>query len=274
VGRQFVAACAAGLALCANSAMAAPVLDQQVELAAGANFTNANFGALYRAQTFTVGISGKLSRFEVQWRVDNVTSMTREFEIWNTTSGGAPVTITVPSAPLASATLSYTGPGFETVWVGADLASGIPVTAGDVLAIVAVSGGVIDAYWVGPAGLGSDPYTRGQSFSTSIFAPLAWGTLGPTDLGFRTYVEPSGESLLADLLTSVTGKGSGKSLANKVKLAQTYFAADDIPATCAVLSDFLNEVKAQRAKKKLTAAQADDFTEQAMVLMTAIGCDG
>jgi hypothetical protein len=138
-----------------------------------------------------------------------------------------------------------------------------------------VSGDLIDAGWIGPSGLGSEPYAGGQSFSTLFFAPLQWGILAAsTDLGFRTYVEPSGESLLADLLTAVTGKGTGKSLANKVKLAQTYFAADDIPATCAVLSDFLNEVKAQRAKKKLTAAQADDFTEQAMVIMTAIGCDG
>jgi hypothetical protein len=61
--------------------MAAPVLDQQVDLPAGANFTYSNFGAFYRAQTFTVGISGNLSRFEVLWQVDNVTSMTRVFEI-------------------------------------------------------------------------------------------------------------------------------------------------------------------------------------------------
>lgn len=84
---------------------------------------------------------------------------------------------------------------------------------------------------------------------------------------------PDPETLLQQLLDAVTGKGSGKSLANKIKLAQTYYAANDVQATCAVLTDFLNEVRAQAAKKKLTRQQADQFSAQATAIMTAIGCN-
>jgi len=79
--------------------------------------------------------------------------------------------------------------------------------------------------------------------------------------------------LLQQLLFDVTGKGTGKSLANKIKLAQVYYEANDIQATCAVLTDFLNEVKAQANKKKLTQAQADQFSTDANAIKTAIGCN-
>ena len=52
-------------------------------------------------------------------------------------------------------------------------------------------------------------------------------------------------ALLAALLTEVTGVGPGKSLANKVTAAQAYYAASDTQATCAMLTGFVNEVKAQ-----------------------------
>jgi hypothetical protein len=78
---------------------------------------------------------------------------------------------------------------------------------------------------------------------------------------------------LVSLRQSVTVVGPGKSLADKVRLAQTYYAVPDIQATCAVMTDFVNEVKAQAAKKKLTAARATKFTSDANAIMTAIGCN-
>jgi hypothetical protein len=78
---------------------------------------------------------------------------------------------------------------------------------------------------------------------------------------------------LVSLRQLVTGVGPGKSLADKVGLAQTYYAVPDIQATCAVMTDFVNEVKAQAGKKKLTAAQATKFTSDANAIMAAIGCD-
>lgn len=78
-------------------------------------------------------------------------------------------------------------------------------------------------------------------------------------------------TLLQQLASDVTGVGPGNSLADKVELAEVYYAANDIQATCAVLADFLRQVEAQRGKK-LTAQQADDFTAQATAIMDAIGC--
>ena len=86
-------------------------------------------------------------------------------------------------------------------------------------------------------------------------------------------VLPDPAATLRQLLTDVTGVGSGKSLANKVTLAQTYYAVPDIQATCAVMTDFVNEVSAQAGKKKLTATQAATLTSDANDIKVAIGCD-
>ena len=80
-------------------------------------------------------------------------------------------------------------------------------------------------------------------------------------------------NMLATLLANVISAPPGKSLADKVKLAQTYYSVPDIQATCAVMTDFVNEVKAQAGKKKLTAAQATTFTSEAQAIMAAIGCN-
>ena len=85
-------------------------------------------------------------------------------------------------------------------------------------------------------------------------------------------VSPSVSSLLEQLLTDSTGVGPGKSLANKVTLAQTYYAVGDIPSTCAVLQSFLDQVRAQSGKK-LTTAQADALSEDAELIMSAIACE-
>lgn len=79
-------------------------------------------------------------------------------------------------------------------------------------------------------------------------------------------------ALLERLGTAVTGVGPGNSLADKIVLAKTYFAVPDVQATCAILTDFGNEVRAQR-DKKLTFEMADQLTADAQVIMTAIGCD-
>jgi hypothetical protein len=80
-------------------------------------------------------------------------------------------------------------------------------------------------------------------------------------------------ALLEELAADVTGVGPGESLANKVKLAQVYYAANDIQATCAVLTGFVAEVRAQRGKKKISATLADQLIADAQAIMTAIGCN-
>ena len=99
-------------------------------------------------------------------------------------------------------------------------------------------------------------------------------SVGPTPLGIAitpASSEPNPSDLLQKLRDDVSGVGPGTSLADKIELAQVYLAANDIPATCAVLTDFLNQVRAQSGKK-LTAQQAADFESQAIAIMDAIGC--
>jgi hypothetical protein len=76
---------------------------------------------------------------------------------------------------------------------------------------------------------------------------------------------------LAALLTAVTGVGPGTSLADKVKQIQGYVAANDKANACGTLNAFINEVKAQKGKK-LTNAQAADFTAQANAIRINLGC--
>jgi hypothetical protein len=78
-------------------------------------------------------------------------------------------------------------------------------------------------------------------------------------------------ALLAALLTEVTGVGPGKSLATKVELAQTYFVAADIQATCAMLTAFVNEVHSQAGKKIAKALDAHLIAE-AQTIEAAIAC--
>jgi Glycine rich protein len=105
---------------------------------------------------------------------------------------------------------------------------------------------------------------------------------GPAGVAFETGVR-SGNGLitisyatpvtdqLSTLLAAVTGVGSGKSLADKVTLIQGYVAANNQPAACTTLNDFINLVKAQIGKK-LTIAQAASFTAQATAIKTTLGC--
>jgi hypothetical protein len=76
---------------------------------------------------------------------------------------------------------------------------------------------------------------------------------------------------LATLLTEVTGVGPGRSLARKVALAQTYYAAKDVQATCAMLTAFENEVEAQ-AGKKIDRALDAKLIADANAIEVAIGC--
>ena len=84
---------------------------------------------------------------------------------------------------------------------------------------------------------------------------------------------PDPATLLQQLASNVAGIGPGKSLADKVALAQTYLAASDVQATCAVLTDFVAQVNALAGKKKLTSSQAEELTSDVTAIMTATGCN-
>jgi len=98
-------------------------------------------------------------------------------------------------------------------------------------------------------------YSDGVAFDRMQFVP----SLDPIEM-------------LAELSDEVAGVGPGKSLADKVALAQTYYAVPDVQATCAMLTDFNNEVRAQRGKL-IPIELADDLAADAQAIMGSIGCE-
>jgi len=107
---------------------------------------------------------------------------------------------------------------------------------------------------------------------------VAYGVTGKQATGgFGSFLVASSPvllpaALLEQLLNDVTGVGPGKSLADKVALAQTYYAVPDVQATCAMLTGFNREVRAQRGKL-IPADLADELTADALAIMEATGCD-
>ena len=100
--------------------------------------------------------------------------------------------------------------------------------------------------------------------------PIPVGNV-PAGIAITPAGRPDVAELLATLLNDVTGVGPGTSLADKVKQVQAYVAADDKPAACSTLNDFINLVTAQTGKK-VTAAQAASFIAQATAIKSTLGC--
>jgi probable HAF family extracellular repeat protein len=77
--------------------------------------------------------------------------------------------------------------------------------------------------------------------------------------------------MISALLQKVTGVGPGASLKNKMTHVQAYFAANDGPTSCAMLTDFINEVRAQSGKK-IESAMAGHLIADAQTIRQALGC--
>lgn len=58
----------------------------------------------------------------------------------------------------------------------------------------------------------------------------------------------------------------------KMTHAQAYYAVSDIQATCAMLTEFVNEVDAQ-AGKKISQTMAVKLIADEQAIAAAIGCD-
>ena len=87
---------------------------------------------------------------------------------------------------------------------------------------------------------------------------------------FTVHVNGAGEQL-ADLLAAVTNVAPGSALADKVKLAQSYLAAGNVPAACSALDSFIGLAKAQSGKK-LTRLQASTLIASAQRMQSVLGC--
>jgi len=136
------------------------------------------------------------------------------------------------------------------------------------------SGSIIDlnTLTVGPLAIHVDIYdARGINNSGWIIA-TGLDSLTGLESAYLLQPVPLPAAQLAALLTEVTGVGPGTSLADKVKFAQTYYAVPDIQATCAVLTGFVKEVKAQ-AGKKISRQLDAKLIADAQAVEAAIGCN-
>jgi hypothetical protein len=113
-------------------------------------------------------------------------------------------------------------------------------------------------------------------YELSTPEPAVGATVNPpqsqvSDLNISATLTPTVDDQLAALLAAVTGVGSGKSLAAKVRQIQTYAGAGDTANACSNLAAFINEVNAQ-AGKKISAAQAASLLAQAQIIEAGLGC--
>ena len=185
-------ACAAFLAS-GSSALAAPVLDQEYNpfLNINANIGQHSNGFFQdRAQTFTVGITGILSRIEMRVFRNNPASTGPLLIDVRTVSGGVPFEPDTGAGILESHIVA--GPSVSsdpTGFVGIDL-SGIAVAAGDVLAIAVRTSDPLDFSFIW-GGTNVDLYAGGAQYNRAVGA-ATWGQNDAIkDLNFRTFVEVS-----------------------------------------------------------------------------------
>jgi hypothetical protein len=75
---------------------------------------------------------------------------------------------------------------------------------------------------------------------------------------------------LSALLTQVTGVGPGRSLAAKVRTAQSALAAGDTALAASKLADLISETQAQRGKK-IPVATADAIIAAARQIIAVLG---
>jgi HYR domain len=87
---------------------------------------------------------------------------------------------------------------------------------------------------------------------------------------FTVHLKGSSEQLV-DLLAAVTGVGPGTSLADKVRSAQSYLAANQLAAACSTLTAFINQVNALSGKN-ISAADGEALVADALRIETVMRC--
>jgi len=166
--------------------VAAQVLDQEYGLIDKGGYASISFNT--RAQTFTVGLDGYLTGFEIP-----LTGVgTATFEVHRTVNGH-PV---FGSTPIATATIDVELTQSPT-WFFFDISAfGISVYTGEILALVSgvSTGNNSPVNWRGAGPSIPDPrtYDRGAHYSTTFQSPnsylLSSSISVIEDFSFRTYV--------------------------------------------------------------------------------------
>jgi hypothetical protein len=156
------------------------------------------------AQTFTVGVSGRLTRVDVQ--VGGFGSPTQPVRLdIRPTIGGEPDPTdasALTSADISVASILAANP--TNAFITVTLSPPIDVTAGTVLALVLSSNEQIGSYgWKAATSFSNPPpplYSRGSGFFRNTQNPI-WRTSGTTAHGFRTYVDTASGDVAPPYMT-------------------------------------------------------------------------
>jgi hypothetical protein len=117
---------------------------------------------------------------------------------------------------------------------------------------------------------GSNGLATAAALGTTTLSATSGDVTGVATLTV-TEAPPSVDDMVAALLAAVTAVGPGSSLVTKMTDVQTYLAVPDIVSACSALDSFKTLVAAQSGKK-ITVAQADQFTADANAIDAAIPC--
>lgn len=196
VARAALAAAALGLA--SVPAFAGTItLDQSHS--STTDFGNVNYDAndaeyCDLAQTFTVGLAGKLDHIELLLTRDASNASSLIVDV-RTTSAGSPTTANSGATVLASGTVATSAVSSHDTrspnpgWVSVDLSSfNLTVAAGQLLSITLRTGAADENwYWWGAT---SDTYSGGGAFYRLTSGSGAWSAHpNNTDFGFKSWVD-------------------------------------------------------------------------------------
>jgi uncharacterized membrane protein len=115
------------------------------------------------------------------------------------------------------------------------------------------------------------PSGSGFPIATTAVICTATDDAGNTATASFTVTVKGAPEQLADLLGAVTGLGPGTSLADKVKAAQSAYAAGHQARTCEILKAFINQMNALPVKI-IPADTASDLIADAQRIRAVLGC--
>jgi K319-like protein len=138
------------------------------------------------AQTFMVGVTGTLTRSDVLVaQMFGVQPEDLDVTIFDTVAGAPHLPLTAPFHISAASVPIVAHPSSFDSYAYLSASFTLPVTTGDVLAIVVSTGSSSQYYWAGVYGGG---YSGGQLYQTTT---NTWSPSGTEDQAFRTFVAAS-----------------------------------------------------------------------------------